>query len=274
MSERNLLGEYLRARREQIRPAEVGLPAGENRRVKGLRREEVALLAGVSADYYLRLEQGRDRNPSMAVLESLAHALSLDQTATDHLLRLAAPRPSSAKRRRPRQQSVPSSISSLLQTVALPAFVEDRHLDVLAANPLARALSPSFAANQNRLRSMFLDPGDRSLFVDWDATTAQLVAAFRVSVGNDADDARTVELVGELSLRSPRFRQLWARHDVQPRVGTPASRLMHPQLGELTLMREKLSIGGTDGQVLAVWHAEPNSVSSEKLAMLASLASP
>jgi transcriptional regulator with XRE-family HTH domain len=273
VGERKLLGECLRARRDQVSPSDVGLLGGDNRRVQGLRREEVALLAGVSTDYYLRLEQGRDRNPSVAVLESLARALNLDHTATERLLGLAAARPRAAKRRRQRPQTVPATIMHLLDTVGLPAFVEDPHFDVLAANPLAAALSPSFQAGENRLRSMFLDAGDRALFVDWEATTAQLAAAFRVSVGSDADDARTVELVGELSLRSARFRHLWARHDVQPRVGTPASRLLHPQLGELTLMREKLAIGSTNGQLLVIWHAEPHSASAEKLSLLASLAS-
>jgi transcriptional regulator with XRE-family HTH domain len=269
MSESNLLGEYLRARRERIRPGDVGLPFQGDRRVPGLRREEVAQLAGISTEYYLRLEQGRNRNPSPAVLESLARALVLDQTATEHLMRLAAPRPPSARRRSPRQ-AVPASIRLLVETLHLPVFVEDRHFDVLAANRLAVALSPNFQTGRNRLLAAFLDPEERALFPDWDAVAAEMVAAFRASVADAADDARTVELVGELSLRSRRFRELWARHDVQPRTGMPPSRLAHPQMGELTLMREKLVISGPTGLLLVVWHPHPDSGSAEKLALLGS----
>jgi transcriptional regulator with XRE-family HTH domain len=267
MGESNLLGEYLRARRERMHPADVGLPADDNRRVPGLRREEVAQLAGISTDYYLRLEQGRNRNPSAAVLESLARALGLDHAASEHLVRLATPRPRAA-RRRARRPSVPPTIRLLLDTLDLPAFVEDFHFDVLAANQLAAALSPNFQAGHNRLLAVFLDPEERALFPDWDNLTSQLVAAFRASVADAANDARTVELVGELSLRSQRFRQLWGRHDIQPRIGTPPSRLEHPQLGELSLMREKLLINATGGQLLVIWHPHPNSDSAEKLALL------
>ncbi|MDI5964798.1 helix-turn-helix transcriptional regulator [Streptantibioticus silvisoli] len=270
MSNSNLLGEYLRARRERIHPGDVGLPSDDNRRVPGLRREEVALLAGISADYYLRLEQGRNRNPSPAVLDSLARALDLDDAANEHLRRVAASRPSSTRRRR-RRTSTPATIRLLVESLNLPSFVEDDHFDVLAANRLAEALSPSFQAGQNRLLSMFLAPEERALFPDWEAVTADLVAAFRASVADVADDARTVELVGELSLRSQRFRELWSRHDVRPRVGTPPVRLTHPQLGEMQLMREKLVISGPSGQLLVIWHPHPGSDSAEKLALLASL---
>lgn len=270
MSTSNLLGEYLKARREQIQPAEVSLPADENRRVPGLRREEVALLAGISSDYYLRLEQGRNRNPSPAVLESLARALRLDDAATEHLMRLAAPRRPSARRRRPRS-TVPETIRLLVDSLNLPAFVEDYHFDVLAANRLAELLSPSFQAGQNRLLSMFLAPEDRELFRDWETTTKEMVAAFRASVADSADDARTIELVGELSLRSQRFHKLWGRHDVQPWSGMPPARLTHPQLGDLELMRQKLVINGPVGRFLVIWHPHPGSDSAEKLALLRSL---
>jgi hypothetical protein len=204
------------------------------------------------------------------VLESLARALELDDAATEHLMRLAAPRPPSARRRRPRP-TVPETSRLLVGSLNLPAFVEDYHFDVLAANRLAGCLSPTFQAGQNRLFSMFLAQEDRELFSDWEAATAQMVAAFRASVADAADDARTIELVGELSLRSQRFRELWGRHDVQPRVGTPPSRLRHPQLGELELMREKLVITGPAGQLLVLWHPSPGSASAEKLALLSSM---
>ena len=272
VNENNMLGDYLRARRELIQPGSVGLPAGGVRRVAGLRREEVAMLAGISSDYYLRLEQGRDRNPSIQVLEALARVLRLDQAATDYLLGLATPQPRH-RRRRPRRETVPAGIRQLLGVLGLPAFVEGRYFDVLAANHLARALSPNLQAGQNRLRSVFLDPAEKALYPDWDQATARLVAGFRESVGSDADDPRFVGLVGELSLSSERFRRLWARHDVQAREGMPA-RIQHPQVGDLTLSREKLAIGGAEGQLLVIYHAEPGTSSAEKLALLASLASP
>jgi transcriptional regulator with XRE-family HTH domain len=272
VSENNMLGDYLRARRELIQPESVGLPVNGVRRVAGLRREEVAMLAGISSDYYLRLEQGRDRNPSIQVLEALARVLRLDQAATDYLLGLAAPRPRH-RPRRPRRETVPAGVRQLLDVVGLPAFVEGRYFDVLAANGLARALSPNLQVGQNRLRAVFLDPAEKALYPDWDRATARLVAGFRESVGTDADDPRFVQLVGELSLSSERFRRLWARHDVQAREGMP-TRLHHPQVGDLTLSREKLAIGGSEGQLLVVYHAEPGTSSAEKMALLASLTSP
>jgi transcriptional regulator with XRE-family HTH domain len=270
VSDNNLLGDYLRARRELIQPDSVGLPAGGARRVAGLRREEVAMLAGISSDYYLRLEQGRDRNPSVQVLEALARVLRLDDAATDYLLGLATPRPRH-RRRRPRRETVPASIRQLLDVLGLPAFVEGRYFDVLAANNLARALSPNLQAGQNRLTAVFLDPAERAMYPDWDHATADLVASFRESVGSDTDDPRFVQLVGELSLSSERFRQLWARHDVRSCEGMP-TRIQHPQVGDLTLSREKLAIGGAKGQLLVVYHAQPGTSSAEKMALLASLA--
>ena len=267
-----MLGEYLRARRELVQPDSVGLPAGGVRRVAGLRREEVAMLAGISPDYYLRLEQGRNRNPSIQVLEALARVLRLDQAATDHLLSLATPRPRH-RRHRPRRETVPAGIRQLLDVLGLPGFVEGRYFDVLAANGLARALSPNLQEGHNRLRAVFLDPAERALYPDWDHATARLVAGFRESVGTDTDDPRFVQLVGELSLSSERFRQLWARHDVRTREGMPTL-IRHPQVGDLTLSREKLAIGGAEGQLLVVYHAQPGTSSAEKMALLASLVSP
>jgi transcriptional regulator with XRE-family HTH domain len=272
VSENNMLGDYLRARRELVQPDSVGLPVNGVRRVAGLRREEVAMLAGISSDYYLRLEQGRDRNPSIQVLEALARVLRLDRAATDYLLGLATPRPRH-RRRRPRRETAPAGIRQLLDVVGLPAFVEGRYFDVLAANSLARSLSPNLQVGQNRLRAVFLDPAEKALYPDWDHATVRLVAGFRESVGTDADDPRFVQLVGELSLSSERFRQLWARHDVQTREGMP-TRIHHPQVGDLTLSREKLAIGGAEGQLLVVYHAQPGTSSAEKMALLASLTSP
>ena len=268
MTDTNTLGEYLRARRELVTPDSVGLPQLGIRRVPGLRREEVAMLAGISADYYLRLEQGRDRNPSVQVLESLARVLQLDEASTAYLLSLGAEKPRQT-RRRARKETVPSGIRKLLGSLTLPAFVEGRYFDVLAANPLAAALSPRLTTGQNRLRDVFLDPAELALYPDWEAATAGLVAGFRQSVGTDTDDPRFIELVGELSLASDRFRKLWARHDVQVSEGASVT-LDHPQVGELTLNREKLAIGGSGGQLLVVYHADRGTGTAEKLSLLAS----
>jgi transcriptional regulator with XRE-family HTH domain len=266
--EPNLLGDYVRARRELVTPEQVGIPVWGVRRVPGLRREEIAMLAGISADYYLRLEQGRDRNPSVQVLESLARVLQLDHDATAYLLRLGADKPR-RHRRRPRKETVPPGIAKLVATLPLPAYVEGRYFDVLAANALATALSPRLAAGANRLRDVFLDPAEQALYPDWENATAGMVAGFRESVGTDTDDPRFIELVGELSLASPRFSRLWARHDVEACEGAP-KHIDHPQVGGLQLNRERLGIGSTAGQTLVVYHPDPGTDNADKLALLAS----
>jgi transcriptional regulator with XRE-family HTH domain len=277
MTAANTLGEYLRARRELVDPREVGLRVAGVRRTPGLRREEVATLAGISADYYLRLEQGRDRHPSAQVLQALAGVLCLDATATEYLLSLTAPRPARshdpARRARPRQETVPAGIRQLLGALNLPAFVESRMFDVLAANHLATALSPGMRPGENRLRSMFLDPAERDLYPDWDRAVGGMVASFRASVGTDNDDPRVAQLVGELSLTSERFRKLWARHDVRALAGG-AVLLRHPEAGLLELRREKLPIGESGGQLLVIYHAEPGSDAAAALARLMSARSP
>jgi transcriptional regulator with XRE-family HTH domain len=227
----------------------------------------VATLAGISADYYLRLEQGRDRNPSAQVLEALARVFRLDAAATEYLLGLSGAVPSAP--RRPRRQVVPVGIRQLLDSVGLPAFVEDRTFEVLAANRLATALSPAMRPGLNRLRSVFLDDDERDLYLDLDQAMSAIVASFRASAG--VDSPRAAQLVGELSVASEEFRRLWARHDVTSLAGAPA-RLRHPQVGLLELRREKLPIGETDGQLLVIYHAEAGSDSARSLALLGSLA--
>ena len=261
MDDANTLGEYLRARRELVSPEEVGIRAG------GLRREEVAMLAGISSDYYLRLEQGRDRNPSSQVLEAIARVLQLDAPSTDYLLGLSRIRPN--KTPRPRREVVPEGIVRLLDTLALPAFVEGRYFDVLAANELATALSDTIRPGANRLLSLFLDERERALYPDWERATATVVAGFRASIGADTDDPRIVQLVGELSLRSEAFRRLWARHDVHVPAGA-TTHMRHPQVGDLTLRREKLAISGVEGQLLVIYHAEAGSESAGLLGLLGS----
>ncbi|HZR54954.1 MAG TPA: helix-turn-helix transcriptional regulator [Streptosporangiaceae bacterium] len=265
MARSNALGEYLRARRELVDPASAGLHVMGVRRTPGLRREEVATLAGISADYYLRLEQGRDRNPSPQVLRALARVFGLDAAATQYLLSLSYA--GSAGSRRPRREVVPAGIRQLLENMELPAFVENRMFDVLAANRLATALSPSIRPGANRLRSMFLDPAERDLYPDWQKAVAGMVGAFRTSLGTDLDDPRIAQLVGELSLASEQFRRLWARHDVKPLAGGTA-RMCHPEAGPMELRREKLSIGDSGGQLLVIYHAEPGSESALALATL------
>ncbi|AXE83393.1 helix-turn-helix transcriptional regulator [Streptomyces sp. Go-475] len=264
----NLLGDYVRARRELVTPEQVGIPVVGARRVPGLRREEVAMLAGISADYYLRLEQGRDRNPSVQVLESLARALQLDDDATAHLLRLGAGRP-----RRPtprsRNETVPEGIATLVATLPLPAVVEGRYFDVLAANALATALSPRLAPGGNRLRDLFLDPAEQALHPDWEKAAEGMVAGFRRSVGTETDDPRFVALVGELSLASDHFSRLWARHDIEVCEGAPKD-IDHPRVGRLRLNRELLGIGGAAGQTLVLFHPDPGTDDAGKLALLAS----
>ncbi|GIH25725.1 transcriptional regulator [Acrocarpospora phusangensis] len=270
----NALGEFLRARREQVRPEDVGISGAGLRRVLGLRREEVAMLAGISADYYLRLEQGRDRNPSVQVLDALARVLRLDADATAYLIGLSRERPARLRQRprtAPRPERVPPSILQLIDGWAHnPGYVQNRFADVLAVNSLAAALSPNYAAGVNLLQAVFLDPAERDLRRDWEETTEEGVASLRANAGLCVDDPRLVELVGELSIRSERFRQLWSRHDVRPKRGR-VSRLTHPLVGELDLHSNKFTVSGADDLLLVVFHAEPGSRSAELLALLGSL---
>ena len=265
----NHLGTYLRARRDLVDPKDVVLPGGGRRRVPGLRREEVALLAGISGEYYLRLEQGRDQNPSPAVLDALARVLRLDLDATRHLHALAAPAPRHGGPA-PDDERIPPGIHQLINTswTNTPAVVLNRYMDVLTANPLAIALSPGNQPGINAVRSAFLDLRLRSLYLNWGGMTIRAVAGLRALVGPDGSDPRIVELVNELSADSETFRRLWARHDVSP-AGAGDSQLDHPQVGRLELRYERLLLAGTDGQLLVVHHADPDSPSARKLAQLA-----
>jgi transcriptional regulator with XRE-family HTH domain len=269
----NALGEFLRARRELVTPEQAGIPTLGVRRVPGLRREEVAMLAGISADYYLRLERGRDRNPSVQVLESIARVLQLDDDHFAHLLTLVAEIPPQRRRRRPRKETPPPGALKLLDSLTQPAFIEGRYFDILASNRAARALSPGLRVGGNQLRDMFLDPAEQALHPEWEAVTECFIANLRQAVGSDIDDPRFIELTGELSLASPRFRQLWARHEVRGQRGTPI-RINHPQVGEMTLNRERLAIDGAEGVTLVVYHPDAGSSDADKLALLSSAALP
>jgi transcriptional regulator with XRE-family HTH domain len=270
MAEENLVGEYLRARRELVPPQDVGLPdPSSRRRVRGLRREEVALLAGVSSDYYVRLEQGRDQHPSPQVIDALARALQLDDDAAAHLHRLAAAPPGRRRRKAVRPEKVPAGIVQLIGSWGqTPAYVCGRYMDVLAVNPLGAALMPWYVKGENLVRAAFLDRRVRDMYEDWEHVTESTVAGLRALVGPDVDDPRLNELVGELSVRSERFRQLWARHDARPkRSGT--ARIDHPLVGPVELSYERFPIPGTDRQALGVYHAAPASSSAQALALLA-----
>jgi transcriptional regulator with XRE-family HTH domain len=267
----NRIGEYLRARRQLVRPADVGLHSIGRRRVPGLRREELAMLAGISSDYYLRLEQGRDQNPSEQVLDALAKALQLNDDAVAHLYSLARPTPRGG-RTRGRSDRVPTGVQHLLASWShMPAYVHNRYMDVLAANPIATALSPLFAPGKNIVRMHFLEPGMRELVLDWEAMGANAVAQLRSIVSSDFESPHLIQLVGELSVRSERFRRLWARHDVCTLQGGTVA-LNHPRVGPFELRYEKFAVGATDGQVLVVYHAEPDSASARALSLLANIA--
>jgi transcriptional regulator with XRE-family HTH domain len=268
----NALGAFLRARREMVTPEQVGIPNAGVRRVPGLRREEVAMLAGISGDYYLRLERGRDRNPSVQVLEAIARVLHFDDEQLAHALTLVTDVPK-RRRRRSRKETPPPGALKLLDSLSQPAFIEDRYFDILASNRLATALSPALAVGGNQLRDLFLDRDEQALHPDWDELAECFIASLRQAVGNDIDDPRFIELTGELSLASARFRTLWARHEVRGQRGTPI-RFDHPQVGDLTLNRERLSIGGTEGMMLIVLHPDAGSSDADKLALLASAALP
>jgi transcriptional regulator with XRE-family HTH domain len=272
MPRENPIGEYLRARRELVSPEEVGLPDfGGRRRVQGLRREEVAMLAGVSSDYYVRLEQGRDQHPSRQVLDALARALQLDDDATAHLHRLATP-PTRRRRKTTRPEKVPAGILRLIESWSqTPAYVHGRYMDVLAANPLATALAPYYAKGENLIRATFLDSRVRDMYGDWEHRTANTVASLRALVGPEVDDPRLNELVGELSVRSEHFRRLWARHDVRPKR-SGMIQIDHPLVGPLELSYEKLPIPDTDRQTLSLFHAAPGSAAAQALALLATTA--
>lgn len=240
------LGLFLRARREQTTPQQLGLEPGGRRRVTGLRREEVAVLAGLSTDYYQRLEQGRNARPSDAILDSLADALDLDETERDHLLRLGrATRRHQAGPRRRRPQ-VPRNARSLLDATALPAFIVSAHLDVLAWNPLAAELLGDPAelpvAERNVLMTVFRD--DAAVrFPDCRDMAIEYTGMLRSAVAADPEHPRAVAVVGALSVRSAEFRALWARHDVRDRV-RGGKTIRHPRIGEIAVEWDTYTLAG------------------------------
>ena len=263
--EANPLGDFLRARRQQVRPEDVGLVPGARRRVAGLRREELAMLAGISAEYYLRLEVGRDKHPSDQVLDALARALRLDTKAAQHLRRLAAP----PEGKTPELEAEAYALAEVIEQFSMPAVLVNRYQDVLAANPLAQALSPGFAPGQNSLRWRLLDPAARELYVDWDEATEILVNGLREFSGPCPNDPRMQALIAELSSLSPRFRELWSRAEVGYRLGT--HHLRHPLVGDLYVHRHRLNAPYPGGDHVVMYRAEPGSDSARALEELRSL---
>src|SRR4051812_9399179 len=270
MDSDNLLGQFLRARRGLVRPEEQGVPMIGRRRVAGLRRGGVAMLSGLSTDYYVRLEQGRERNPSVQVLDALARALLLDDDAIAHLHRLARPVPVPSRKNARRQRVSPVLRQMMDSWTGTPAVILGRCMDVLAHNPLGGALFAGHTYSGDLMRLVFLDPDARDFYPDWDRVAANTVGGLREAAGTDYDDPRMIELVGELSLKSEAFRTLWARHDIrQKRHET--KRFRHPVVGELTLDYESLTINSAPGQQLVVYQAEPGSPSAHALSLLGSL---
>lgn len=266
----NALGGFLRARRAQLRPEDTGLSASGRRRVPGLRREEVATLAGVSTDYYMRLEQGRERHPSQQVLEAVARALQLDDEAVAHLYRVATPA-TRRTRRAARVERVAPHLRRLLDTWGdTPAFVLGHALDILARNRLAGALYAGFIQSDNLLRMTFLDPAAHHFYRDWHRAAESSVATLRRAAGIDPEDPQLRGLVGELSIKSADFRILWARHDVRGKT-REAKLFHHAEVGDLELHYEAFTVNSAPTQQLIVYQAEPGSTSADAVALLGSL---
>lgn len=268
--------EFLTSRRARITPEQAGLPAyGGKRRVSGLRREEVALLAGISVEYYTRLERGNARGVSESVLEGIARALQLDEAERAHLIDLIrAANTTRPARRRPTQQRVRPSVQRILDAMTgTPAYVRNGRLDILSANQLGYALYSEVFVDPvrpaNTARFIFLDPRATEFFVDWESIAHDAVAILRAEAGRDPFDRALSDLIGELSMRSEEFRVRWAAHNVKfHRTGV--KHLHHPLVGDLTLTYEALELPADPGQRMLVYTSEPDSPSHDALNLLAS----
>jgi transcriptional regulator with XRE-family HTH domain len=268
------IAEFLTTRRARLTPEQTGLPTWGPRRVAGLRREEVASLAGVSLEYYRRLERGHARGVSDSVLEALARALQLDDAERAHLFALArAASAASPRRRRSIPRRVRPGILRMLDAIATPAVVRNGRGDYLAANMLGRALyAPLFDSGEqppNSARFTFLDPAAREFFADWERIAKELVAHLRSEAGRNPYDRVLSDLVGELSTRSPEFATWWAAHNVRYHHAG-SKRLHHPIVGELDLNYEVLDVSADDRLTVSVYTAEPGSRSQQALDLLSS----
>ncbi|MFG2409553.1 helix-turn-helix transcriptional regulator [Streptomyces brevispora] len=280
---RTEIRDFLASRRAKITPEQVGLPTSGRRRVPGLRREEVAVLAGVSTEWYTRLEKGHISGVSEDVLSAVAQALELDDAERTYLFDLArAARPARRTPSRRKDIKVPAPVQWLLDSVTLSAaFVRNGRMDVVATNPLARALhAPMFDSETvdkqgraNIARFHFLDPRAFDFFVDWDSAANATVALLRAEAGREPHDRALRELIGELSTLSPEFRTMWAAHDVRIRHDG-IKRLEHPEVGRLELTYQSLDLPTPNRTVhdLTLYTAEPGTPSEDRLKLLASLA--
>ncbi|TDW19131.1 helix-turn-helix transcriptional regulator [Kribbella kalugense] len=274
MDRREELTEFLKSRRARVQPEDLGLKVyGGRRRVPGLRREELAQAAGVSADYYIRLEQGRTDNVSQEILDAVADVLSLSEDERKHLALLAKPARRRVKRRTTTQRIRPGLQALLDSMTDVPAFVLGRRMDVLGWNRLAAALIADFASlepkDRNIPRLVFLDPATRDFYPDWEAVADETVGYLRMYAGRYPDDPELAELIGELSIHSPEFRQHWARHDVKDKTfGTKAQ--YHHLVGEITVQYETLQPPGEPDQLIVTYTVEPGSTSEQNLRLLAS----
>ncbi len=269
--------EFLSSRRARITPDQAGLPAyGGNRRVKGLRREEVAMLAGVLIDYYVRMERGNLSGASETVLDSLARALRLDEAERDHLFALARSAESGPRRRKTPPSTVRPAVQQVLDAIGdAPAWVRNGRHDIIALNRLGRALYAPVLADPRRpantTRFVYLDPAAKEFFVDWDRIANDGAAMLRLEAGRNPHDRALIELVGELSTRSEIFRKRWASHDVQfHRSGV--KRLRHPVVGQLDLNYEAMELPSEPGLTLNVYTAAADSPTADALKVLASWA--
>ncbi|MEN8651531.1 helix-turn-helix transcriptional regulator [Streptomyces sp. 21So2-11] len=266
---RNDLGDFLRAHRARLRPGDVGLASYGRRRVAGLRREEVAVLAGMNSDYYARLEQGRERSPSPQFLDAISGALRMDHEAHDHLYRLADALPT-GHRTQPRETVSPGLIQLLDGYTNTPAFVLNPALDLLAANSLADALFSPFGKADNLARMTFLDPAGRGFYAQWDRTAEAVVSHLRQATGLKPHYPRLHQLVGALTDTSEEFATLWSSHTVYGKTHD-TKELIHPDVGPLSLTYQSLDVRGAPGQQAVIYHAEPGSPSSQALSLLGSL---
>lgn len=271
MDHLNPLGAYLRARRDLVSPESVGVRASTRRRVPGLTREELAVTAGISVEYYTRLEQGKDRRPSAQIVSALSSALHLDAAATAFLSELARDSPSSGDA--VEEEAVPEDVLQLLSIWrSTPAFVIGRFGTVLAAAPAVAELTPACRPGANMFREIFLAPESRRRYVNWHDFTAVLVAALRAAAGRDVDALQLVALVAELERESPRFHELWHRHDATPASGGRTV-ISHPTEGVIELQVQTMTLAMSALSVV-VYHAEPGSADEAAILRLVARADP
>jgi transcriptional regulator with XRE-family HTH domain len=281
MDDRAEVRDFLMSRRAKLTPEDAGLPGGVNRRVAGLRRAEVAVLAGVSVEYYSRIERGHIAGASSSVLDAISRALKLDETERAYLFDLARAADgvtlSRRARRRPDKQAPwrPALQWTLEAITEGVAFVRNSRMDLLATNALGRAFYAPMIGDGGRTanlaRFQFLDPSSHDFYPDWELFAEMCVAVMRAEAGRDPHDRAMQDLVGELSTRSDVFRRLWGAHDVRTH-GAGTKRFRHPVVGELVLAYEELVVTADPGLAMLIYTAEPGSPSAERLSLLASWA--